>query len=364
MHRPAGRRHQLGHRPAVGRRPRRTGPASAPEGRLSGRSGRGSTVPVTVGPCRRGTGAAGQRPEQLGTPAHTAAATSLRARPVHHQPRGRRLGGQVPVAVGHPLVELVALALEPVAGVARPPAPAATATGTSTSTVRSGRSPPVAHSTSVAARPGRAPVRSPGRPASRREPVGDHPAALRRGPGRSPRPRAGPGRPPSAAPRPARSPAAVTVEEQGPQRRPSRVAPGSKVKTAPSRSARRRAWVVLPQPSMPSRAMRRPRRAFGHPGLLVLGRSTGATGSGRGLLAPRAFFAARLLGRGLLGRCLLRPRPSWPAAFLAGAFLAAFLRVEGPAARRSARSSEARSTVRLSTSSPRRSEALVVPSVT
>ena len=52
-------------------------------------------------------------------------------------------------------------------------------------------------------------------------------------------------------------------------------------------------------------------------------------------------------------------------AFLAGAFfLAAFLRVDGPAARRSASSSAARSTVRLSTSSPRRSEALVVPSVT
>ena len=38
--------------------------------------------------------------------------------------------------------------------------------------------------------------------------------------------------------------------------------------------------------------------------------------------------------------------------------------VEGPAARRSASSSEARSTVRVSTSSPVRSDALVVPSVT
>src|SRR6266508_5797297 len=52
-------------------------------------------------------------------------------------------------------------------------------------------------------------------------------------------------------------------------------------------------------------------------------------------------------------------------AFLAGAFLAARLRgVVGPLARRSANSSAARSMVTSSTESPRRSDALVSPSVT
>src|SRR3546814_7120582 len=39
---------------------------------------------------------------------------------------------------------------------------------------------------------------------------------------------------------------------------PSGVSPGSKVSKAPSRSARRRAWVDLPLPSPPSKAIRRP----------------------------------------------------------------------------------------------------------
>ena len=50
------------------------------------------------------------------------------------------------------------------------------------------------------------------------------------------------------------------------------------------------------------------------------------------------------------------------AAFLAGAFLAAFLL--GPASRRSASSSAARSEVISSSRSPRRSDAFVSPSVT
>ena len=54
------------------------------------------------------------------------------------------------------------------------------------------------------------------------------------------------------------------------------------------------------------------------------------------------------------------------AFFLAGAFFvdAFFLRVDGPAARRSARSSDARSMSMASTLSPLRRLALVVPSVT
>ena len=66
-------------------------------------------------------------------------------------------------------------------------------------------------------------------------------------------------------------------------------------------------------------------------------------------LAPAAFLVAFLA----------------TPAFFAPAFLApAFLRVEGPAARRSASSSEARSMVIDSTTSPLRSDAFVVPSVT
>src|SRR5664280_1807438 len=84
---------------------------------------------------------------------------------------------------------------------------------------------------------------------------------------------------------------------------------------------------------------------------------------GAAFLAPAflagAFLAAAFFVPVLLAAVFLA------FAFLAGAFLlAALLPAEGPAARRSARSSEARSTVSASTSSPRRNDALVVPSVT
>src|SRR6185437_3145837 len=80
-----------------------------------------------------------------------------------------------------------------------------------------------------------------------------------------------------------------------------------------------------------------------------------------------AFFlaAARLAGAFLAAAFLVVAFLATPA-FLAGAFLAppALRLVDGPAARRSANSSAARSMVMCSTSSPLRREALVVPSVT
>ena len=136
------------------------------------------------------------------------------------------------------------------------------------------------------------------------------------------------------------------------------MAPGSWVRRAASASASARAWVDLPHPSMPSSAMRRPRAGT-------------SEGFGRCGLHGRRPVAGCLLG----GRRLLR-RPFFAAPFFAvaffavdfflagAAFLAAFLFLAGPAARRSASSSEARSMVMDSTASPLRRLALVVPSVT
>src|ERR1700689_4367538 len=105
---------------------------------------------------------------------------------------------------------------------------------------------------------------------------------------------------------------------------PSGVAPGSWVRRAPSAVARARAWVVLPEPSFPSSASRRPdtgtserferdgplggrllgrRRLLGARGLL--GRLLGCAGR---LLGPGRLLG-HLLGRAgrLLGAGLLRP---------------------------------------------------------
>ena len=235
------------------------------------------------------------------------------------------------------------------------------------STVRSGSSPPVAHSISWASSDAveAAPVPLVGQGRGR-EPVGHHPGPGIEGRRRPPRRRAGPGRPPSAAPRPARRPGADrgrAAAGAGPI--PNRVAPGSKVRTAPSRSASSRAWVDLPQPSIPSSAIRRPRRPSPSP------RTTGprrrsAVGLGAGaFLAAAAFLAARLLGRRLLGARSSWPSPSWPRLFLAGAFfLAAFFRVGGPGGPALGQQLGGPLDGQASTSSPLRSEALVVPSVT
>src|ERR1019366_2693961 len=78
-----------------------------------------------------------------------------------------------------------------------------------------------------------------------------------------------------------------------------------------------------------------------------------------GAFLAAAFFVGSLWAGAFLAAAFLA------AAFLAGAFLAPRARrVWGPAARRSANSSDARSIVIDSTLSPRRSEALTVPSVT
>jgi len=112
--------------------------------------------------------------------------------------------------------------------------------------------------------------------------------------------------------------------------------------------------VVLPHPSMPSNAMRRPRteESYGRPGsagsLVPFVRLAGVA-----LLAVlTAFFADDFFA---------------PLALLT-AFVDLDARlmidVEGAAARRSASSSAARSALIESGSSPVRSEAFVVPSVT
>ena len=150
-----------------------------------------------------------------------------------------------------------------------------------------------------------------------REPVGHHPASRRRAPAAPPRRRAGPGRPPSAAPRPARRP------EAGHGRAGAAGAPtptwwprARRSGLRPDRSARRRAWVDFPQPSIPSRAIRRPavdrrspRRAAG---------PRAALGRPLAVVTRRcAFLAAAFFAGGLLGR-----RSSWLSVFLAVAFLA------------------------------------------
>ena len=121
---------------------------------------------------------------------------------------------------------------------------------------------------------------------------------------------------------------------------PSSVSPGSKVASAPRASATRRTWVDLPQPSTPSKAMKRPRAVtsvaarravsstFARPSLGVA-----SADFGRRRALGRRLLRRRLLGGGLLRRRLLRA-----PAFLAAAFFAVFFdararvgRVDGPA---------------------------------
>ena len=232
---------------------------------------------------------------------------------------------------------------------------AATSTLTSTRTERSAARPPVAHGPASPARRARAPARNPDRPGRSGVAVADHPLAGGERRLERPGPRARPGRPPSAAPRPA----ATALVRPGVSRMrrkaaPTGVAPGSKVRRAPSASARARAWVDLPQPSMPSSAIRRPRAGiserFGRRSLLRRGGLLGGPG-----LLGRAFFPAFLPG--LLGRAFLlgprllgRLRPSCAS------------RARRPGARRAARTpARCRWTP---PTSPLRRLALVVPSVT
>src|ERR1019366_9399744 len=104
------------------------------------------------------------------------------------------------------------------------------------------------------------------------------------------------------------------------------------------------------------------RSTVGHSGLLVLFAAAVFAGDVvaalffTALFLAGAFFTALFLA-GAFFAALFLAVAFLAVAFFAGAFLAAFFRVDGPAARRSANSSEARSTVRESTSSPRRNEA-------
>ncbi len=120
----------------------------------------------------------------------------------------------------------------------------------------------------------------------------------------------------------------------------------------------------FPQPSIPSRAISRPP----DPPVTRSRAPSGRPWCGAAALLAGAFVAAAFLAGAFVAAVFLAAFLAGAflaGAFLAGAFLAAaFFRVDGPAARRSARSSEPRSTVSDSTSSPLRSEALVVPSVT
>src|SRR6202451_3406718 len=95
-------------------------------------------------------------------------------------------------------------------------------------------------------------------------------------------------------------------------RDPTGVAPGSKVSRAARTSASARAWVDLPQPSMPSSAMRRPRAGiserFGRRSLL---------GAGGLLRRPALLGRGLLLGRRRLPGCLLLTRGGAGAPALA-----------------------------------------------
>ena len=133
----------------------------------------------------------------------------------------------------------------------------------------------------------------------------------------------------------------IGVAASSTQRRrstPSGVSPGSNVKCASCSSATRRAWVLLPLASIPSKTTKVPRS---HHVVRVRRRDQRGVG-------------LRALGdRGALGGAgrLLRRAPSWSSSScgLLRAFLVAFVafrgRVDGSAFRRSARSSQARSSV-------------------
>ena len=219
-----------------------------------------------------------------------------------------------------------------------PPAVAGpTADGQSTRTVRSGRSPPVAQSTS---RSSSCAVEAPAVPlvgdGRRRVAVGDHPLARRPAPARAPRPRARPGRPPSAAPRP------VADGGGGRGRAAARAATPRPASPRARRSdAAPRALGQQARPGWTCRSRRCPRARSGDPGPASQnGRRSPWRPSRRpaAFLAAPLFLAAAFFAAGLLGRCLLGRRLLLGRCLLGLA--AFFLRVEGPAARRSASSSD------------------------
>src|SRR5665213_1596513 len=100
----------------------------------------------------------------------------------------------------------------------------------------------------------------------------------------------------------------------------------------------------------------------GHSSSLVLGTAT--TGAASCLADAACLVAAAVFAPAFLAAAFLAGAFLAVVFFLAGAFFLVAFFLAGPAARRSASSSAARSTVNDSTSSPRRREALVVPSVT
>ena len=246
---------------------------------------------------------------------------------------------------------------------------AATSTGTSTRIDRSAARPPVAQRDQLApARPGRDPARSPGTrwstPAKRsvttQSPAASagsitwatcsaRSAAIKQGLGPRPTGRARRGR-------------GAGARSAAPDRRRPGLE-GQRGRRAPRPA--RAAWVDLPQPSMPSSAMQatpgRHSERFGRCGVIarvavsrrgVLGRRL------RGRLLRGRPSSPRLLGRGLLGGGLLLGR----RGLLRRRLLLAASRGRRPGARPAART-PARWSID-STSSPLRSEALVVPSVT
>ena len=112
------------------------------------------------------------------------------------------------------------------------------------------------------------------------------------------------------------------------------MSPGSKVSSAPSASARIRAWVDLPQPSTPSKAISRPR--WSRPGRhlsIVRAQESPVVldglrlGSGAARLGGGLLLGGRLLGRGLL----LGRRAFLAGAFFLVAFRARCARTGGPA---------------------------------
>ena len=143
------------------------------------------------------------------------------------------------------------------------------------------------------------------------------------------------------------------IEQERAQGRPSGVAPGSAVNTAPMAPASRTACVDFPQPSTPSRAISRPRP-------LTPSRASPSTPSSPSS-AVAAFFARAFLAV-VLFLALLADLAAFADFEALAARPARF--TGGPAARRSASNSAARSMVIVSGSSPLRSDALVVPSVT
>ena len=214
VHRPAGRRHQLGHRPGwptdLLEQSRHRHPRVGPAGHGGGvdRPGTGLGPSVTsasvAGPPPIGLAVGAGRPTGPGrrdstTPDHTAAATSSSVPvPSTTSHAVARLGGQATGSRRPPAAwKASRLQLEAVAGAARAAARRPASTGTSMSTVRSGLSAAGGPADQPAQlRPRRAPARSPGRPAWTRRTGRSPPTTPVECRHRPPRRRAGPGRPP------------------------------------------------------------------------------------------------------------------------------------------------------------------------